>query len=117
MCNMMYSIIMIVAGWFMWKHCPKKINSFIGYRTKRSMKNVDTWKFAHDYCGKLWWKIGWIMIIPSVLIHIPLYHSDENTIGIAGVILVTIQCFIMILSIYPTERALKKHFNDDGTLR
>ena len=34
-----------------------------------------------------------------------------------GVILVTIQCFIMIVSIYPTERALKKHFNDDGTLR
>ena len=68
------------------------------------------WKFAHDYCGKLWWKIGWIMIIPSVLIHIPLYHSDENTIGAAGVILVTIQCFIMIVAIFPTERALKKTF-------
>ena len=24
---------------------------------------------------------------------------------------------IMIASIYPTEKALKKHFNDDGTLR
>ena len=48
------------------------------------------------------------------LIHIPLYHSDKNTIGFAGIILVTIQCFIMILSIYPTEKALKKHFNDDG---
>ena len=23
-------------------------------------------------------------------------------------------CFIMIVSIYPTEKALKKHFNDDG---
>ena len=57
------------------------------------------------------------MIIPSVLIHIPLYHSDENTIGVAGVILVTIQCFIMIVAIFPTERALKKHFNDDGMPR
>lgn len=53
----------------------------------------------------------------TICFDIPLYHSDENTIGIAGVILVTIQCFIMIVSIYPTERALKKHFNDDGTLR
>ena len=55
------------------------------------------------------------MMIPSVLIHIPLYHSDKNTIGIAGGILVTIQCILMIVSIYPTEKALKKHFNEDGT--
>ena len=108
-CDMLIPIVMIIVGRMMWKHCPKSINGMLGYRTARSMKNMDTWKFAHDYCGKLWWKIGWIMIIPSVLIHIPLYHSDENTIGIAGVILVTIQCFIMIVSIYPTERALKKH--------
>ena len=101
----------------MWKHCPKRINGMAGYRTTRSMKNMDTWKFAHDYCGKLWWKIGWVMIIPSALIHIPLYHSDKNTIGFAGLILAAIQCIIMIASFYPTERALKEHFHDDGTRR
>lgn len=57
------------------------------------------------------------MIVPSALIHIPLYHSDENTIGMVGGILVTIQCIILIVSIYPTEKALKKHFNDDGIRR
>lgn len=55
------------------------------------------------------------MILPSALIHVPLYHSNENTIGIAGGILVTIQCIVLIVSIYPTEKALKKHFNDDET--
>lgn len=96
---------------------PQTYNGMSGYRTTRSMKNMDTWKFAHDYCGKLWWKAGWLMMIPSALIHIPLYHRDKNTIGFAGVILVTIQCVIMIASIYPTEKALKKYFNDDGTPR
>ena len=57
------------------------------------------------------------MMIPSALIHITLYHSDENTIGIVGGILITIQCIILIVSIYPTEKALQKHFNDDGTRR
>ena len=57
------------------------------------------------------------MIIPSALMHFPLYHSDENTIGVVGGILVTIQCVILIVSIYTTEKALKKHFNDDGTPR
>lgn len=81
------------------------------------MKNMDTWKFAHDYCGKLWWKTGRVMLIPSALIHIPLYDSNLNTIGFAGLILVTIQCAVMIVSICPTEKALKKHYNADGTRR
>ena len=38
-CNMIVPAITILAGWFMWKHSPKEINSIIGYRTKRSMKN------------------------------------------------------------------------------
>mgnify|MGYP002536165444 CR=1 FL=1 len=93
-CDLLIPITMLIGGRMMWKHCPKRINGMAGYRTTRSMKNMDTWRFAHDYCGKLWWKIGWVIIIPSALIHIPLYHSDKNTIGFAGIILVTIQCFI-----------------------
>ena len=117
LCNLLIPVVVIVTGIIMWKHYPKNINGLVGYRTTLSMKNMDTWKFAHDYCGKLWLKIGWVMLIPSALIHIPLYHSDKNTIGFAGLILVTIQCFIMVGSIYPTEKALKKYFNDDGTRR
>ena len=117
LCNLLIPVVVIVTGRIMWKHYPKNINGLVGYRTTLSMKNMDTWRFANEHCGRLWWKIGWIMIIPSALIHIPLYHSVENTIGIAGLILVAIQCFIMVASIYPTEKALKKHFNDDGTRR
>lgn len=24
-CNMVCSLAMIIGGWFMWKHCPKRI--------------------------------------------------------------------------------------------
>lgn len=82
--DLLISVIMLIFGRMMWKHCPKRINSVIGYRTTRSMKNMDTWKFAHDYCGRLWWKMGLIMLVPSVLIHIPFYQSNEKTIGIIG---------------------------------
>ena len=116
-CDLIIPIVMLISGRMMWKHCPKRINNIVGYRTARSMKNMDTWKFAHNYCGKLWWKIGWVMIIPSALIHILLCHSDNNTIEFAGLILVAIQCFVMVVSIYPTEKALKTHFNNDGTCR
>lgn len=114
-CDLFIPLVMIVVGRMTWKHCPKNINSLIGYRTTRSMKNLDTWKFAHEYCGKLWWKLGWLIMILTVLMYIPLYQSNDNIIGIAGVVLITIQCTVLIISIYPTEKALKEHFTDDGT--
>ena len=114
-CDLFIPLVMIVVGRMTWKHCPKNINSLIGYRTTRSMKNMDTWKFAHEYCGKLWWKLGWLIMILTALMYIPLYQGNDNMVGIAGNVLITIQCTVLIISIYPTEKALKEHFNDDGT--
>ncbi len=116
-CDLLIPILMIIAGNMMWKHAPEKINGIIGYRTARSMKNTDTWKFAQDYCGRLWWKMGWIMFIPSVVIHFPFYQSSENVIGIVAAIVCTIQCLILVFTIFPTERALKRTFTEEGIRR
>ena len=107
--------IMIFAGWMMWKHCPKDINGLVGYRTTRSMKNMDTWQFAHDFCGRLWWKIGFVMLGISALVFAFVCRSDEKTIGVAVSVLLLVQCAVLIASIVPTEKALKNTFNDDGT--
>lgn len=116
-CDCLIPATMIICGRVMWKHCPKEINGAIGYRTKRSMKNEETWKFAHDYAGKLWWTIGWIILIPTILVHIPFWNTSENAIGILSVIVIVVQSLFLIGSIIPTEKALKKNFNDDGTRR
>lgn len=116
-CDVLIPVLMIIAGRMMWKRPPKTINGTVGYRTSRSMMNMDTWNFAHDYCGRLWWKIGWIMLVPSILIHIPLYGRSENAIGIVCGILITVQTIVLIVSIFPTERALKRTFTDSGKRR
>lgn len=114
-CDLLIPILLIIIGRMMWKHCPKQINGIIGYRTSFSMKNMDTWKFAHDYCGRIWWRAGLIILIPSILIHIPFYRSNEDIIGIVGLILCTIQIVVLIATIILTENALKRTFRDDGT--
>lgn len=113
-CNLLIPAILILAGRMMWKHC-KKINGVLGYRTARSMKNMDTWKFAHEYCGRLWWKLGWIILVPSIFVQIPFVHSNDDVIGLVGGIICTVQCIVLIASILPTEAALKKTFTEDGT--
>ena len=106
---------MVIIGKVMFKRPPKKINSIYGYRTSRSMKNQDTWNFAHMTCGKIWWKFGWLIILPTVAVQLPFLNSDNDVIGTVGFILCMIQCLILLLSILPIERALKKTFNSDGS--
>ena len=115
LCDMIVPVVMVVAGIIMLKHCPKKINMLLGYRTTRSMVNMDTWRFAHHHCGRLWWRIGLIMLILSALAHIPFYQSSEAVIGTFASVLCWVQVAILVVSVFPTERALKKTFNDDGT--
>lgn len=114
-CDLIIPVMMLGFGRIMWKHIPKNINYIFGYRTTRSMKNDDTWKFAHEYCGRLWWKLGLIMLFPTILVHIPFYNCDENVVSTVATIIMTVQLIVLIASIFPTEIALKKNFNDDGT--
>ena len=39
---------MIGFGWLFMRRTPKTIQSLFGYRTAMSMKNKDTWEFAHQ---------------------------------------------------------------------
>ena len=115
--DLLIPALMIIFGKMMWKHPPKTINGIIGYRTTRSMKNRDTWKYAHDYCGRLWWRIGWGLLLPSVIIHFPFYNRSEDTIGTVGGILCAIQCVCLIIPIFFTEQALKRNFTNEGVRR
>ena len=66
-------IIIAVIGYIMNKYPPKKINWFIGYRTRKSMKDETIWKIANQCCGKLWIKIGLIMLAIASLLGFLVY--------------------------------------------
>ena len=110
-CNLLVPAILLIGGYGMWKHCPKEINSFVGYRTKRSVQNEETWKFAHDYCGRLWWKLGWILAALTVPAQCLMLQSSADEIGTVSMIMISLQTAVLLMSILPTERALKKKFN------
>lgn len=113
-CNMCVPIIMILGGRMMFRHCPEEINSVFGYRTKRSMKSINAWKFANDYCGRLWQKIGLILIVPTVAAQLLLLNKGKNAISIASLVIISVQTVILLITIIPTENALKKNFDDNG---
>lgn len=113
-CNLILPVLMIVTGKVFMKNPPGKINVIYGYRTSHSMKNQDTWNFAHFYCGKLWWKIGWIMLPLTIIGMLPVIGKSDDIVGGLGTVIIIIECVIMFMTVFSTEKALAKKFDKDG---
>ncbi len=112
--DMVFPVVMVVSGYMMWKSPPKTINGIVGYRTRMSKKSKDTWFFAHECCGKLWWKLGWIMLLLSVAVMLLLMGSSEAVIGSFGGMVCFLECIPIPLSIFFVEKKLKENFDVNG---
>lgn len=109
--------VMLLFGRRFQKKPPKTINSLYGYRTTRSMKNQDTWDFAHRTCGKLWFRLGLALLPVSLLAMLTVLGRGTTPVGMACFVVVMIQMAVLVGSLFPVERALKKTFDDFGRKR
>lgn len=110
-------VSMIGLGYLFIKHPPREVNAIYGYRTKRSMKNRETWEFAHRFCGRLWLGLGLLLLPVSLVPMLFVMGASVEAVGSVGLILIMLQLAPMVLSFLPTEYALKKHFDKDGRRR
>ena len=115
--DLLLPFTMIGFGRYFMKKAPKEINSVFGYRTSMSMKNKDTWEFAHKYCGKVWYVCGMVMLPITVIFMLLVIGKNEDCVGSIGGIICGVQLIPLIGSILPTEIALKKNFDKNGTRR
>lgn len=112
--NLLLPFTMIGFGKHFMKKAPKEINAVFGYRTTMSMKNKDTWEFAHKYCGRIWYVCGCTMLPLTILPMLFPIGKSENLTGTVGTILISLQLIPWIGAIIPTELALRKRFDKDG---
>ena len=60
-------IIVTILGIIFYLYPPKKINHLYGYRTKRSMRNQETWDAANRYSTVLMILAGILTIISGII--------------------------------------------------
>lgn len=115
--DLLLPFTMIGFGRYFMKKAPKEINGVFGYRTSMSMKNKETWEFAHKYCGRIWYISGLIILPATVIFMLLVMGKDVETVGIVGGIVMGVQLVPLIGSIIPTEIALRKTFDKSGKRR
>jgi len=106
--------LMLIFGAWSKKGGPKQINPIFGYRTAMSMKNEDTWAFAHREIGRLWTKWGLITAAAVIVLMLPLIGRGEEAIGTAGTFICLLELVPLIGCIVPVENALNRTFDKDG---
>lgn len=106
-------LIMLGFGTLMKFRPPRKINWVFGYRTALSMRNQATWDFAHRHCGGVWRRVGAALLPPSLVLFLLMAHFGQAEMGTVALVLLQLGC--LIGSVFPTEAALRKNFDKDGT--
>ena len=106
-------LTMLFFGWLLFRKTPKEINYVYGYRTKRSMMNEETWRFANQYFGKAWYLCGLISAPLSVIAIALVFGKGPGTVGMVGGIITMLQMLPLVGAIIPTEIALKKNFDEN----
>ena len=115
--SLLTPIIMLFFGWMFVNNPPEDINGVYGYRTGMSTKNQDTWDFAHRYCGKIWSKLGIILLPASVAAMLTVYGGTEDEIDALATVVCLLQMVPLLFSIVLTEKALKQTFDKNGVRR
>ena len=115
--SLLIPAIMVGIGWLFRKRPPKNINPIYGYRTAMSMKNQDTWDFAHRICAEVWIRWGLVLLIVSALALAAIVPLGQERAVWAGTWICLLQLIPLLGSIVPVERALKKTFDQDGNRR
>jgi putative membrane protein len=117
--NLLTPLVMIIYGRVFEKKPPKIARSkfAFGYRTVMSMRNEETWEYAHRFFGKLWFRFGIAVGLISIIVLFFFIGKDKDTVGFAGMIICYVQLVAMLLPVIPTELALRRRFDKYGNRR
>jgi uncharacterized membrane protein len=102
-------MMLFIVGLLFIMFPPKNINSFYGYRTTNSRRNLDTWKVANSYSAILMAIEGLILAVIGLL---TTFFNDNKAIETALDIGLMFSSFIIL--VVATEKHLNKLFDEDG---
>ena len=115
--SLLLPVTMIGFGASFRRRAPGRIQYAYGYRTSMSMKNRDTWTFAHRYFGRLWLWAGAISLPLSAIPFLFVWKREAEIVGRVGLAVVALQLILLLVPVFLTESALRRTFDSRGLRR
>ena len=104
----------LVLGFLCWRCAPESPTWALGYRSRRARASDESWRFAQNLAGQIWFWLGLSMLILSVVLCMQMDpETMESNVRIAfyGAVSETVLIF---LSVLPTEIVLRQKFSRMG---
>lgn len=117
LCDLPIPLLMLGISALFATHPPRTINRWYDYRTAMSMKNQDTWDFAHRCCARVWRRIGLRLLAASLVVGLLTLRLGTDGVALAGVMVTMGQTVVLLLAILPVEQALRRTFDGNGARR
>ena len=92
---------------------PPPVNGVFGYRTKRSMRDPESWVLAQRLIGETWTKWGIATLLFTLAADTFILLADTDTASTVTIILAYAQMAPLVGAIVSVERELKQH--QEGT--
>ncbi|WP_020060336.1 SdpI family protein [Bacillus sp. 123MFChir2] len=99
--SLLIGIIFILSALLLKKYPPTDINAAFGYRTRRSMKNIELWNAGNKYSAEIMRQSGFLMIFIGSIISLTFRYP--HTI----IALMTLMILLIIIMIFRVETKLK----------
>ena len=100
-------LVLTIISWIYKVHPPKSINYLYGYRTRRSMRNQETWDFGNIIGAKMMLWVGISTFIAGVIAY---FITPPWAMGISTFFLIV----AIFAGIFWCERQLRINFDKNG---
>ncbi|ENQ3077017.1 SdpI family protein [Bacillus multifaciens] len=94
--SLLIGIIFILSALLLKKYPPSDINAAFGYRTRRSMKNIELWHAGNKYSAEIMRQNGFFMMLIGSIISLTFRYPHTIIALIALMILLIIIMFLRV---------------------
>ena len=101
-------IIVLIMGLGMYFFPPKKINSFVGYRSNKSMKDQESWDYAQKMSGFISVILGFVMLISTIIAYTILKQQGKFGFYSTNIILLIQLGALLLGTLLPMEILLTR---------
>ncbi len=101
------SLLLMIFAWYYKAFPPKSINFIYGYRSRKSMRNQETWDFGNKIGAKMMFYAGMATLVVGTAAY---FISPPWSLGISGFFLVV----ALFVGIFWCEQQLAHNFDKNG---